>query len=141
MVKAKTAKIKKSTASKTAFVSKKVEKKVKQVVAKKTAVKKVVRKVAPELATKKAPTKPVVSVEKPKNTKKGKDTGSVETQIDNFTVKVKYLIKHLKKHGHDNDSRRGLLIMVGKRRRLLNYIKKSDLKRYTDITKKLKLKE
>ena len=141
MVKAKTAKTKKSTAKKKAVVSKKVEKKVKQVVVKKMAVKRVVKKATPKLVAKKTPAKPAVSVEKPKNTKKGKDTGSVEVQIDNFTVKIKYLIKHLKKHGHDNDSRRGLLIMVGKRRRLLNYIKKSDLKRYTDITKKLKLKE
>lgn len=73
--------------------------------------------------------------------KKGKDTGSVEVQVDNFTVKVKSLIKHLKKHNGDNDSRRGLLIMVGKRRRLLNYIKKSDPKRYAKIVQKLKLKE
>lgn len=78
---------------------------------------------------------------KPSKTKKGKDTGSVEVQIDNFTYKINSLIKHLKKHGQDNDSRRGLLVMVGKRRRLLNYIKKSDSKRYTKIVNKLKLKE
>jgi len=73
--------------------------------------------------------------------KKGKDTGSVEVQIDNFTFKIKSLLKHLKKHNGDNDSRRGLLVMVGKRRRLLNYIKKNDFKRYAKIVNKLKLKE
>lgn len=78
---------------------------------------------------------------KPSKTKRGKDTGSVEVQIDNFTSKINSLIKHLKKHSQDNDSRRGLLVMVGKRRRLLNYIKKSDSKRYTKIVNKLKLKE
>lgn len=78
---------------------------------------------------------------KPSKTKRGKDTGSVEVQIDNFTSRINSLIKHLKKHSQDNDSRRGLLVMVGKRRRLLNYIKKSDSKRYTKIVNKLKLKE
>lgn len=65
----------------------------------------------------------------------------MEVQIDNFTSRINSLIKHLKKHGQDNDSRRGLLVMVGKRRRLLNYIRKSDPKRYTKIVNKLKLKE
>ena len=110
-------------------------------VAPKKIKKAAVKKPTPKPKAKKASVKKVELVKKPKTAKRGKDTGSVEVQIDNFTVKIKYLIKHLKKHGQDNDSRRGLLIMVGKRRRLLNYIKKSDPKRYANITKKLKLKE
>ncbi len=106
---------------------------------------KTVKKVSSAKVVKKTiKTKPEVSksvIDKKPKAKKEKDTGSVEVQIDNFTAKIKSLIKHLKKHGQDNDSRRGLLVMVGKRRRLLNYIRKSDLKRYAKITQKLKLKE
>lgn len=70
----------------------------------------------------------------------GVDTGSVEFQISNFSDKIKSLAKHLKTHIHDFDSRRGLLIMVGKRRRLLNYIKKNDPAEYEKAVKSLKLK-
>jgi len=79
---------------------------------------------------------------KVKRTRKSskQDTGSVDFQIDNFSQKIKLLAKHLKTHTHDFDSRRGLLIMVGKRRKLLNYLKKTDLKRYEEVTKSLKLK-
>jgi small subunit ribosomal protein S15 len=68
------------------------------------------------------------------------DTGSVSFQVKNFTDKITQLTKHLQEHKHDFDSRRGLLIMVGKRRRLLNYIKKSDLPKYEELVSKLKLK-
>lgn len=85
------------------------------------------------------------AVEKTKEPKKMKpqskeDTGSVDFQINNFSGKIKLLAKHLKTHIHDFDSRRGLLIMVGKRRRLMNYLKKSDLAKYEEMSKALKLK-
>lgn len=78
----------------------------------------------------------------PKKAKKevSEDTGSVSFQIENFTAKIKSLTKHLQEHIHDFDSRRGLLIMVGKRRRLLNYLKKNDAVEYEKAVKKLKLK-
>jgi len=69
------------------------------------------------------------------------DTGSVDFQIDNFSKKIASLAKHLKIHPHDFDSRRGLLIMVGKRRRLLNYVKKSEPEKYETLAKSLKLKK
>ena len=109
----------------------------KKAVVKKAAVKKVVAK---KTVSKKTEPKKQAPKTRGKKTKKGQDTGSVEVQVDNFTVKIKSLIKHLKKHGHDNDSRRGLLIMVGKRRKLLNYVKKTEPKSYEKIIKKLKLK-
>ena len=77
---------------------------------------------------------------KPASAKKIEDTGSVEFQVKNFSAKIKTLTKHLREHRHDFDSRRGLLIMVGKRRRLLNYMKKSDLEKYEKFIKELKLK-
>ncbi len=69
------------------------------------------------------------------------DTGSIDFQIKNFSDKIAVLTKHLKEHSHDFDSRRGLLIMVGKRRRLLNYLKKTDLEKYQGLIKQLKLKK
>lgn len=82
---------------------------------------------------------------KPKATAKAKladaDTGSVDFQVKNFTEKIESLSKHLKAHQHDFDSRRGLLIMVGKRRRLLNYVKKEDLEKYQSLITVLKLKK
>ncbi len=69
------------------------------------------------------------------------DTGSVSFQVKNFTDKITQLTKHLQEHKHDYDSRRGLLIMVGKRRRLLNYVKKTDLPKYEELSGKLKLKK
>ena len=67
------------------------------------------------------------------------DTGSPEVQIALLSEKIKRLASHLKDHLKDNHSRRGLLAMVSKRRRLLNYLIKKDKKRYQDITAKLKL--
>jgi len=61
------------------------------------------------------------------------DTGSIEVQIAILTKKVSDLTKHLKEHKKDFDSRRGLLMMVGKRRRLLNYLKKTDEEQYNKL--------
>lgn len=69
-----------------------------------------------------------------------KDTGSSEVQIAIFTKQVEELTKHLKKHPKDNHSRMGLLKMIAKRRRLLDYLNSEDEKRYKKIIKKLKLK-
>jgi small subunit ribosomal protein S15 len=70
-----------------------------------------------------------------------KDTGSAEVQIALFTEEIKQLTSHLKKHAKDNHSRRGLLKMVSKRRRLLDYLKNEDEKKYNKIIKKLGLKK
>lgn len=69
-----------------------------------------------------------------------KDTGSPEVQIGIFTEQIRLLTDHLKLHKKDNHSRRGLLMMVGKRRSLLDYLNKKDPKRYQDIVKKLDLR-
>lgn len=69
------------------------------------------------------------------------DTGSIEVQIAILTKKVSDLTKHLQEHKKDFDSRRGLLVMVGKRRRLLNYLKKSDEDKYTKIIGDLGLRK
>ncbi|PIT98079.1 MAG: 30S ribosomal protein S15 [Candidatus Andersenbacteria bacterium CG10_big_fil_rev_8_21_14_0_10_54_11] len=69
-----------------------------------------------------------------------KDTGSPEVQVALFTEKIDELAKHLKRNRKDHHSRRGLLGMVSKRKRLLGYLKTQDEKRYKTITKKLGLK-
>ena len=75
-----------------------------------------------------------------KKTKKHeRDTGSPEVQIALFTEKIKQLTTHLKKNTKDNHSRRGLLKMVSKRKKLLNYLKSRDSKRYKKIVSELKL--
>jgi small subunit ribosomal protein S15 len=61
------------------------------------------------------------------------DTGSPEVQIAIFTKRINYLNEHLQKHKQDHHSRRGLLILVGKRRRLLDYLYKRDLSRYRTL--------
>ena len=68
------------------------------------------------------------------------DTGSPEVQIALLTEKIKELSEHLKEHKKDNHSRRGLIQMVGKRRRLLEYLKSAEVERYTGLTKNLGLK-
>jgi small subunit ribosomal protein S15 len=70
-----------------------------------------------------------------------KDTGSPEVQIAIFTEKIKDLTAHLKRHKKDNHSRRGLLKMVSKRKKMLDYLKKEDEKRYAAVVKKLGLKK
>ncbi|MFC1649422.1 30S ribosomal protein S15 [Patescibacteria group bacterium] len=67
------------------------------------------------------------------------DTGSPEVQIALLTAQIESLSGHLKEHKKDVHSRKGLLSMVAKRRRLLNYLKKHDEGRYKDLTKKLGL--
>lgn len=70
-----------------------------------------------------------------------KDTGSPESQIALFTAEILALTKHLKKHAKDNSSRVGLLKMVAKRKRLLDYLKRIDQKRYEKLVAKLGLKK
>lgn len=67
------------------------------------------------------------------------DTGSPEVQIALLTEKITSLTEHLKGHKKDNHSRRGLLQMVGKRRRLLTYLKRKSAERYTQLIEKLEL--
>jgi small subunit ribosomal protein S15 len=66
-----------------------------------------------------------------------KDTGSPEVQIALLTNRIQQLTDHLRTHKHDESSRRGLLKMVGRRRKLLAYIRKKDYKSYIEITDKL----
>lgn len=70
-----------------------------------------------------------------------KDTGSAEVQIAVLSRQINELISHLKGHPKDNHSRRGLLMMVGKRKRLLGYLSKSSQKSYAAVIKKLGLKK
>ncbi|PKQ29075.1 MAG: 30S ribosomal protein S15 [Actinobacteria bacterium HGW-Actinobacteria-10] len=65
------------------------------------------------------------------------DTGSTEVQIALLTKRIKDLTEHLKIHKKDHHTRRGLLKLVGQRRRLLNYLKKSDIERYRELIAKL----
>lgn len=67
------------------------------------------------------------------------DTGSPEVQVALLTQRIQRLTSHLKENTHDNHSRRGLLGLVSKRRRILNYLEKKDEKRYKEISNKLKL--
>lgn len=69
------------------------------------------------------------------------DTGSADVQVALLSSEIKGLLKHLKTHPKDNHSRRGLLKMVIKRKRLLNYLESSNKRRYNAIIKKIGLKE
>ena len=69
------------------------------------------------------------------------DTGSPEVQIAVLTARIQYLTDHLKEHKKDHHSRRGLLKMVGHRRRLLSYLYKTDIDRYRSIITKLNLRK
>lgn len=69
------------------------------------------------------------------------DTGSPEVQIALFTERIKYLTEHFKSHKSDFHSRRGLLMLVGSRRRLLDYLRKKNLEKYRDIIKKLGIRK
>lgn len=69
-----------------------------------------------------------------------KDTGSAEVQIGLLTKRIDELAQHLKKHSKDHHSRRGLLMIVGKRRRLLRYLQRENIKHYESLTKKLGIK-
>lgn len=70
-----------------------------------------------------------------------KDTGSAAVQVALLTERINQLGEHFKQHKKDHHSRRGLLTMVGKRRRLLNYLKKEDNKRYQEMLNKLSLRK
>ncbi len=67
------------------------------------------------------------------------DTGSASVQVALLTERINYLTDHLKKHKKDFHTRRGLLTLVGRRRHLLNYLKKNDPKKYNDIIHNLNL--
>lgn len=71
----------------------------------------------------------------------GRDTGSSEVQIAVLTERINLLGEHFKSHKKDFHSRRGLLKLVGTRRRLLNYLKKKDIKKYEEVLEKLKLRK
>jgi len=68
------------------------------------------------------------------------DTGSPEVQVALLTERINQLVEHLKTHKKDQSSRRGLLMLVGKRKRLLRYLEGSDSKRYEALTESLKLR-
>lgn len=69
-----------------------------------------------------------------------KDTGSPDVQVALLTRRINHLTEHLKANSKDFSSRRGLLMLVGKRRRLLDYLVQVDASRYTDVAKKLGLR-
>ncbi len=68
------------------------------------------------------------------------DTGSPEVQVALLTHRISYLTEHLKMHKKDHHSRRGLLILVGRRRRLLDYVKHKDIARYRSLIERLGLR-
>ena len=68
------------------------------------------------------------------------DTGSPEVQVAVLTKRISDLTEHMKEHKHDHHSRRGLLLLVGKRRRLLNYLQKKDIMRYRQLIERLGLR-
>lgn len=68
------------------------------------------------------------------------DTGSPEVQVAMLSRRIADLTEHLKMHKHDHHSRRGLLLLVGRRRRLLNYLSKTDINRYRSLIERLGLR-
>ncbi|CAN5404283.1 30S ribosomal protein S15 [soil metagenome] len=68
------------------------------------------------------------------------DTGSPEVQVALLTGRIAHLTEHLKEHKHDHHSRRGLLLLVGQRRRLLNYLQNTDIERYRSLIERLGLR-
>ena len=68
------------------------------------------------------------------------DTGSPEVQIALLTRRINHLTEHLKMHKHDHHSRRGLLLLVGRRRRLLTYLRNTDITRYRTLIERLGLR-
>ena len=69
------------------------------------------------------------------------DTGSVEVQVALLTERINNLTEHMKEHKHDYHTNRGLLQMVGKRKNLLEYLKREDVQRYRELIKKLNLRK
>ncbi len=68
------------------------------------------------------------------------DTGKAEVQVALMTERINQLTEHLRTHGKDHHSRRGLLMLVGRRRRLLNYLQRDDLERYRSLIRELGLR-
>ncbi len=68
------------------------------------------------------------------------DTGSPEVQVALLSHRISHLTEHLKMHKHDHHSRRGLLLLVGQRRRLLNYLRDTDIARYRSLVERLGLR-
>ena len=68
------------------------------------------------------------------------DSGSPEVQVALLSHRIAHLTEHLKQHKHDHHTRRGLLLLVGRRRRLLNYMQKQDINRYRTIIERLGLR-
>lgn len=73
--------------------------------------------------------------------KSNKDTGSPESQISLFSYRIDHLTEHLKKNKKDNATQRSLIKLVGKRRALLDYLKKNDIERYRSIIKELNIRK
>jgi small subunit ribosomal protein S15 len=73
--------------------------------------------------------------------KSAQDTGSAEVQIALLTERINHLTEHLREHKKDHHSRRGLLMLVGRRRRLLNYLQRSQLESYRSLVKELGLRK
>jgi small subunit ribosomal protein S15 len=69
------------------------------------------------------------------------DTGSPEVQVAILSERINYLTEHFKSHAKDHHSRRGLLMLVGKRRRLLDYLKVKDAQRYSDLIRRLNIRK
>ena len=69
------------------------------------------------------------------------DTGSPEVQVAILSERINYLTDHFKAHAKDHHSRRGLLMLVGRRRRLLDYLKVKDVQRYADLIKRLNIRK
>ena len=69
------------------------------------------------------------------------DTGSAEVQVALLTQRINQLAEHLKGHPHDHHTRRGLLKLIGQRRRLLSYVSRSDVKRYRSLITRLGLRK
>jgi len=147
---------KKTTAKKTAVkkTTKKADSKaaktsVTKVTAKKATAKKETKEKKTTKAKKKTTKKTVVkrTVRKPKKDVIGnfqqhkKDTGSPKVQVALLTEKINSLTEHLQAHKKDNHSRRGLLLMVGKRRKLLRYVESKDKELYEKLIKSLKIRK
>lgn len=132
----KAAKPKKPAAEKKAVKAPKAEKAVKAEKPAKTAKATKQRKTAVAEEAAPSPEKQEIIAQFAMNTG---DTGSPEVQIALLTRRIEKLVGHLRSNPHDNHSRRGLLGLVSKRRRLLNYLEKKDKKRFTQIKQKLGL--
>lgn len=119
--------------------TKKAAKKVTKKLVKKPVAKKIVAK---KIAAKKSAAKTIKKkslVEKYQTHKD--DTGSSEVQIALLSEKINELVKHLRKHYKDQDSKRGLLVAINKRRRLLNYLQRTNIKKYQKIIADLGLRK